>query len=224
MSQPRRSPTRPRSASEAIQERDEPGLSANQGSKAPGLRCCYLLEVTRLRLAASAAAALAAALIVACGPTKRPDGGEGLLPVGASVPRLEATDHLGQRVALAELGGKPVLVYFYPKDGTPGCTQEACAIRDTWDRFTEAELVVLGVSGDDAQSHREFAEDNALPFSLIPDPQLEWAAAFGVGTIGSFTARVSFLIGRDGKIAHVYPGVDPAVHADQVLTDARALP
>lgn len=173
------------------------------------------------------AAALGAPLmptLAACGPTQRPDGGEGLLPVGAPIPDLHATDQRGETVSLRALTGQRVLVYFYPKDGTPGCTTEACVLRDRWEQLKQAEIVVLGVSGDDAQSHQQFAAEHELPFSLIPDPKLEWAAAFGVGTLGGMTQRVSFLIGRDGKVAKVYEGVDPAVHADEVLADAASLP
>jgi peroxiredoxin Q/BCP len=179
--------------------------------------------VTRLALSA---ALLGTATIVeaGCGPTQRPDGGQGPLPIGSSVPDLRATDHRGEKVSLTALIGKRVLVYFYPKDGTPGCTEEACVLRDRWDRFEENDIVVLGVSGDDAASHQTFAEEHDLPFSLIPDPKLEWAQAFGVGTMAGMTARVSFLIGRDGKVAKVYEGVDPGVHADEVLADAKALP
>lgn len=169
---------------------------------------------------------LAPALAVApaCGPTQRPDGGQGLLPEGSPVPDLSATDHRGQAISLRALEGKRVLVYFYPKDGTPGCTREACVLRDRWDRFEDAEVVVLGVSGDDAESHRQFAQEHALLFSLVADPELVWATAFGVGSLGGMTQRVSFLIGRDGKVAKVYEGVDPGVHGDDVLRDAATLP
>jgi peroxiredoxin Q/BCP len=162
--------------------------------------------------------------LAGCAATTRPDGGAGLLPVGEPAPDLSTTDQNGKAISLRGMAGRRVLVYFYPKDDTPGCTAEACAIRDTWDRFVAADIVVLGVSADDADSHRAFAAEYQLPFALVPDPSLEWAAAFGVGTAGGFTERVSFLIGRDGKIARVYPGVDPAVHAEEVLADAAALP
>lgn len=146
------------------------------------------------------------------------------MPEGAPAPALSSNDHTGEPIALQEMRGQPVLVYFYPKDGTPGCTAEACAIRDTWDQFTAARVIVIGVSGDDAESHRAFAEQNDLPFALVADTDLSWASAFGVGTLGGFTERVSFLIDAEGRVAKVYPGVDPAVHAEQVLADVAALP
>lgn len=164
------------------------------------------------------------ALSSACGASKRPDGGEGLLPVGSPAPALSGTDQSGAAVSLEALRGKPVVVFFYPKDATPGCTREACAFRDAWDRFTKAGVVVLGVSGDDEKSHAKFAEEHKLPFSLVADPQQAWIKAFGVPTRVGMASRVSFLLGRDGKVAKVYPDVDPGVHAERVLADATSLP
>ena len=179
----------------------------------------------RLALAlALLAPALLAPAHLACQPAQRPDGGHGHLGVDDPAPDLRAVDHRGREVALRDLRGAPVLVYFYPKDGTPGCTKEACAIRDIWSRFTAAGVVVLGVSTDDAASHRKFADEHQLPFSLIADTDLTWARAFGVGTTLGMTQRVSFLLDRGGRIARVYPDVDPGVHAEQVLADAAALP
>jgi peroxiredoxin Q/BCP len=178
---------------------------------------------TRILLAGVVAVG-AAAFAAACSPTQRPDGGTGPLAVGAEVPALTRDDHQGQAVDLRALQGSPVLVYFYPRDGTPGCTKEACAIRDTWNRFEAAGLVVLGVSSDSAESHRKFAEEHGLPFSLIADQDHAWAEAFGVDLTMGMTSRVSFLIGRDATVAKVYPGVDPAVHASEVLSDVEALP
>jgi peroxiredoxin Q/BCP len=161
--------------------------------------------------------------VLACGETSSPEASKGsLLTAGTEVPELETTDHRGQKIKLSEEGSIR-LIYFYPKDGTPGCTKEACAIRDTWDRFVEAKIEVIGVSADDLDSHRAFAEEHELPFGLVADPDLVWAKAFGVGTTLGFTQRVSFLIDEQGKVAQVYPGVDPAVHAEEVLSDAAKL-
>jgi len=112
-----------------------------------------------------------------------------------------------------------MLVYFYPKDSTPGCTKEACAFRDAWNRFEEAGVLVVGVSTDSADSHRAFAKEHALPFPLVADTDLAWAKAFGVPTIMGVTRRVSVLL-HDGRVTKVYPDVDPGVHATEVLTDA----
>jgi peroxiredoxin Q/BCP len=146
-----------------------------------------------------------------------------MLQVGAAAPDLSATDQRGQTHRLSEAKGKPVIVYFYPKDATPGCTKEACAFRDAWDRFAKANVQVYGVSADDRASHEKFAADQKLPFPLLADPEHVWINAFGVPTKLGMASRVSFLIGPDGKIAKVYPNVDPAIHANEVLADASAL-
>ncbi len=163
-------------------------------------------------------------LALACRPVVRPDGGHGHLAIGDPAPSLRALDHRGKDIDLAALRGAPVLVYFYPKDGTPGCTREACAFRDVWDRYTAAGVVVLGVSSDDAEAHRAFAEEHKLPFALISDPDLTWARAFGVDSTLSIIHRTSFLLDREGKVARVYPSVDPGVHAREVLDDVARLP
>lgn len=148
---------------------------------------------------------------------------ETTLAVGAPVPALRQVAHDGTEIDLHALGGKPALVYFYPKDGTSGCTKEACAFRDVWTRYEEAGVLVIGVSSDSDSSHREFAEEHGLPFPLIADEAHAWASAFGVDTTLGMTSRDSFLIGPDGTLAKVYRGVDPGVHADEVLADAKAL-
>jgi peroxiredoxin Q/BCP len=161
-------------------------------------------------------------VLAACGAPQRPDGGQGLLPVGAEAPALRAVDHEERPVDLGAERGRPVVVFFYPKDGTPGCTREACAFRDVWGRYEEAKIRVLGVSADTAEAHRKFAQEHRLPFSLIADTSGDWARAFGVGSTLGMYRRVTFLIGADGKVARVYPDVDPGVHAEQVLAEAQA--
>lgn len=172
-----------------------------------------------LRFGAPMALAIA---VVGCGATRRPDGGEGLLPIGSDAPALSAVDQNGKEHRLADEKGRPVVVYFYPKDGTPGCTKEACAFRDAWDRFTAANVQVFGVSTDDAKSHEEFAKEQKLPFPILADPDGKWMSAFGVPSRLGMASRVSFLVDAKGKIAKVYPNVDPGIHADEVLKDAEA--
>jgi peroxiredoxin Q/BCP len=171
------------------------------------------------------ALALAAALAHAgcAGSSTRPDGGEGLLAIGAAAPEVTRVDEAGATRKLSDERGHAVLVYFYPKDGTPGCTQEACAIRDRWKDFEAAGLRVIGVSAQDAASHAEFAKQERLPFPLVADTDLAWARAFGVGSFLGMTSRVSFLLDREGRVAKVYPDVVPAQHAAEVLADAAAL-
>ncbi|MBI5533747.1 MAG: peroxiredoxin [Deltaproteobacteria bacterium] len=143
-----------------------------------------------------------------------------MLKPGIQAPDLSAVDQNGQTRTLASERGHPVVVYFYPKDATPGCTKEACAFRDVWDRYKAAGVQVFGISADDRKSHEKFAADEKLPFPLLADPNHVWIDAFGVPTRLGMATRVSFLIAPDGKIAKVYPEVDPGVHAVQVLADA----
>ena len=121
-------------------------------------------------------------------------------------------------------------MYFYPKDDTPGCTKEACAIRDVWSDFTSAGLKVVGVSKDDERSHVKFQEKYGLPFPLIADTGLELAMAYGVYGEKKFMGktydgihRMSFLIGADGLILKTYCKVKPDDHASEVLADFAAL-
>jgi len=167
--------------------------------------------------------AAASSLAVGCQPVQRPDGGEGPLAVGAQAPTLTAKDHRGETIELAALRGHPVLVYFYPKDGTPGCTKEACALRDVWGHFLVAGVTVVGVSSDDVASHAEFAKEHELPFSLIADTDLTWTKAFGVESSFKIVHRTSYLIDAEGKVAKIYLDVDPGVHAETVLEDIKAL-
>jgi thioredoxin-dependent peroxiredoxin len=146
-----------------------------------------------------------------------------LLAVGAKTPELTGTDQRGVTHRLADSAGHPLLVYFYPKDATPGCTKEACAFRDVWKRFEEQGVALYGVSRDDQASHAKFAENYQLPFPLIADPTGAWERAFGVPERNGKSSRVSFLFDARGRLARVYPKVDPGVHADEVLADVAEL-
>jgi peroxiredoxin Q/BCP len=159
----------------------------------------------------------------ACGAQKRPDGGEGLLAVGAEAPELSGKDAAGQPVTLQQVRGRPAVVYFYPKDGTPGCTKEACAFRDAWETFTKQGVMVFGVSRDSEQSHAEFRKDHELPFPLVSDESGAITAAYGVSSRLGMPERVTFLVDKAGRIAKVWPDVDPGVHAKEVLAEAAKL-
>jgi peroxiredoxin Q/BCP len=178
--------------------------------------------MSRLALRSLAPLALAASTF-GCGAATRPDGGVGLLPIGAAAPDLAAPDQAGKGHRISEEHGHALVVYFYPKDGTPGCTKEACAFRDAWDKYKNANVQVFGVSADEAKSHAEFAKEQKLPFPILADPEHHWASAFGVKTTLGMDSRVSFLLDKNGKVAKVYPDVDPAIHADEVLRDVAAL-
>ncbi len=147
----------------------------------------------------------------------------GLLAPGANIPNLTGVDQRGQTHQLRDAIGHPLLVYFYPKDGTPGCTKEACAFRDVWQRYQQAGVVLYGVSRDNRAAHEQFAHDYHLDFPLIADVDGTWSAHFGVPIHLGMAARVSFLFNAQGQLAHVYPNVDPGVHATDVLKDVATL-
>jgi peroxiredoxin Q/BCP len=160
--------------------------------------------------------------VAACGAVRRPDGGVGLLPVGALAPDVAGRDPSGKVIHLADVRGQQAVVYFYPKDETAGCTKEACAFRDAAARYAAARVTVFGVSRDSQSSHDEFAKHHQLPFPLVPDPDGSVSRAYGVGATLGMDSRVSFLIGADGKVERVWPDVNPAVHADEVLDATSA--
>jgi peroxiredoxin Q/BCP len=147
-----------------------------------------------------------------------------LLQPGDDAPKVEATAHTGQPVKLADFKGKPVVVYFYPKDDTPGCTKEACAFRDRMADFGEAGVQVYGVSLDPPESHRRFREKHNLNFPLLTDEEGRASEALGVLRENRERAnRVTFLLDPELRIAKVYPEVSPETHADEILEDAASL-
>ena len=182
-----------------------------------------MLEVLEARLKLAPFAFLAVAVTLSCGRPARPDGGFGLLDVGAAAPEVVGRDASGAEVRLSDQHGHPTVVYFYPMDGSPGCTTEACAFRDVWTRYTQAHVAVLGVSSNSEKRHAEFLHDRKLPFALASDEDGKVAAAYGVRrTIIGFQ-RVTFLVDGEGHIARVWDDVDPGVHATEVLAVASAL-
>jgi len=132
-----------------------------------------------------------------------------LIPVGEAAPDFEATDHQGQRIRLGELleNGHVVLV-FYPKNNTPVCTQQLCALRDDWSKFQERKVAVLGVNPADKDSHAAFASKHSFPFPVLVDQDSRIAAAYGAGGI-LFTKRTVYVINRDGKVVLAERGVVP---------------
>lgn len=150
------------------------------------------------------------------------------LKVGDPAPDFAALTQSGATVSLANLKGRQVVLYFYPKDDTPGCTKEACGFRDGWKAFEQAGVVVLGVSTDPVKSHAKFAEKFKLPFPLLADEDKRIVTAYGVwgekvfmGRKYQGTHRVTFLIGGDGRIRRIWPQVKPEQHAAEVLAAAK---
>jgi len=143
------------------------------------------------------------------------------LSVGDAAPDVTLVLHDGKEVPLSSLRGKHVVLYFYPKDDTPGCRVEAQGIRDRWTDFESAGVQVFGVSLQDAESHRAFIDKESLPFPLVVDTDGVIAKAFGVPVMGEYAKRQSFLIGRDGKVARVWLEVKPSGHADELLDAAK---
>lgn len=147
------------------------------------------------------------------------------LTPGAPAPAFSAKNQEGNTVSLGDFKGKFVLIYFYPKDDTPGCTKEACTFRDEYARIAKLNTVILGASHQDEKSHQEFKKKYHLPFDLLADPDGKLSESFGVGTfpvVGKLLGlshRESFLISPEGKIIKHYPKVDPSSHAKEVIEE-----
>jgi peroxiredoxin Q/BCP len=143
---------------------------------------------------------------------------------GQEAPDFELASDAGERVRLSQFRGNPVVLYFYPKDDTPGCTAQACGIRDSFDDFEQRGAVVLGVSPDDESSHVRFKQKYGLPFTLLADPDHEVSEQYGVwgerkymGKTYMGVERSTFLIDENGRIAKVMRRVKPDTHAERVL-------
>jgi thioredoxin-dependent peroxiredoxin len=148
---------------------------------------------------------------------------------GEAAPDFTLENDAGETVSLSDFRGKPVVLYFYPKDDTPGCTAQACGIRDAYGEFERAGAVVLGVSPDKVGKHAKFKEKYDLPFTLLADPEHEVAERYGVwgekrymGRTYWGVNRTTFLIGPDGTVAGVMQDVKPDSHADDVLAALAA--
>jgi thioredoxin-dependent peroxiredoxin len=144
---------------------------------------------------------------------------------GDPAPDFTTVNQDGATVQLSKLRGKPVLIYFYPKDDTPGCTKESCELRNEYAEYQKLGAMIFGISRQDASSHKEFKAKYRLPFDLLVDADGKIAESFGVGKIFllGWLQRQSILIGADGKIAKLYRKVSPSSHADEVLRDLRQL-
>lgn len=149
-----------------------------------------------------------------------------MIKVGTKAPDFTLLDQNGKEHSLSDYKGQLVLIYFYPKDDTPGCTIEACTIRDAYKDFERAGIKVFGISKDSVESHKKFADKYELPFTLLSDTKREVITKYDAlkkifGNVG--TKRISYLIGKDGKVLKVYPKVDPTTHGGEILKDVYSL-
>lgn len=147
---------------------------------------------------------------------------------GTTAPDFALQDETGTTRRLSDYQGKPLVLYFYPKDDTPGCTKEACAFRDDYSAYQEAGLEILGVSPDSPGSHKKFKEKYQLPFTLLADQDHKVADAFGVWGPKKFMGksyegvlRTTFLINEQGEIVRVYENVKPSEHSAEILEDLK---
>ncbi len=184
-------------------------------------------EEIRTRLAIPTAL-LAAALVLGAIALRPRIAQAAMLEPGQPAPDFSTQMVTGDQVSpvrLADFRGRKLVLYFYPKDETPGCTKEACAFRDGYARLAQHGIAVLGCSVDSADAHKEFIRKYHLPFPLLLDPDHTIAKAYGAANgipILGLDRRVTYVIGEDGKITNVYPKVDPAIHATEIIRDLGA--
>ncbi|MCU0371184.1 MAG: thioredoxin-dependent thiol peroxidase [Bacteroidales bacterium] len=150
------------------------------------------------------------------------------LKTGDKAPAIQAVDHNGNKVSLEDYKGSKVILYFYPKDDTPGCTAEACNLRDNFHLLLEKGFKIIGVSADSASSHLKFAGKYALPFPLIPDTEKKILQDYGVWGKKKFMGReydginrMTFVISEDGTILKIFDKVQTKDHADQILSEFK---
>lgn len=147
-----------------------------------------------------------------------------MLNIGDKAPDFTLTDKDGREVSLSDFYGKRIVLYFYPRDNTPGCTRQACAFAGLYGEFERRGVQVIGISRDSVASHQKFAEKYGLPFVLLSDPELEAIKAYGVwqekklyGKVSFGVVRTTFIIDEQGNIAHVMPKVKPDTNASEIL-------
>ena len=152
-----------------------------------------------------------------------------MLEVGTQIPDLQGKDQNGESIALQDFKGKPIILFFYPKDNTPTCTKEACNLRDNYSLWKEKGYEVIGVSIDDEKSHQKFITKHELPFPLIADTDHSFVEGYGVWGEKSMygkkymgTYRTTFVIDGEGKISHVFPKVKSADHTQQILKELES--
>ncbi len=147
------------------------------------------------------------------------------MQIGDTAPSFTLKDRNGKDVSLSDFRGKKVVLYFYPKDNTPGCTRQACAFAENYSEFSRRNIAVIGISKDSVESHIKFAEKYNLPFILLSDPELQAIRAYGVwqekklyGKVTMGVVRTTFIIDENGKIQDIMPKVKPDTNATEILT------
>lgn len=146
-----------------------------------------------------------------------------VLKINDCIPNFKTVTHTGETISAEKLKGKQFALYFYPRDNTPGCTKEACSIRDNYQNFLDKDILVYGVSGGSAKSHQKFVTKYSLPFPLLVDEEYRMAKMFGVYRKGWRVSRVTFLINKEGIIEGIFGGdegidkVNTAKHAEQII-------
>lgn len=146
------------------------------------------------------------------------------MQTGDIAPAFSLPDQNGNIISSADFAGKKIVLYFYPKDNTPGCTRQACAFAGLFEEFKKRDIVVIGISKDSVESHRKFAEKHALPFILLADPELQAIKAYGVwqekklyGKVSMGVVRTTFIINEKGMIEKIMPKVKPDTNAAEIL-------
>ena len=152
-----------------------------------------------------------------------------VLEVGQKAPEFSLVDNEGQANRLSDYQGQTIVVYFYPKDDTPGCTKEACSFRDSYEDYRKAGVEIIGISPDSEKSHSKFKKKHDLPFVLLSDPEHQVCEAFGVWGLKKMYGReyegvfrTTFIIGPDGTIKRVFENVKPSDHSEEVLAEVLA--
>lgn len=147
-----------------------------------------------------------------------------MLEIGRKAPDFTLTDKNGEKVSLSDFAGKKIVLYFYPKDNTPGCTRQACAFAQSYEAFKKKDVAVIGISKDSAASHQKFAEKHNLPFILLSDPELQAIQAYDVwkekklyGKVSMGVVRTTYVIDEQGVIEKVMPKVKPDTNAAEIL-------
>lgn len=147
-----------------------------------------------------------------------------MLTIGTKAPDFTLPDKEGNNVSLGDFLGKKIVLYFYPKDNTPGCTRQACAFADQYEDFKNSDIIVIGISKDSVSSHQKFAEKYSLPFILLSDPELAAIKAYDVwqekkmcGKVGMGVVRTTFIIDENGNIDKIMPKVKPDTNAKEIL-------